>query len=47
MKAAVGNFAEAIANQRLALESKDDAATEREAGKKRLEMHEKKRPVRD
>ena len=45
--AEVGNFAEAIANQRRALDLSVYAATESEVGKKRLDMYQKKKPVRE
>jgi tetratricopeptide (TPR) repeat protein len=45
--AEVGNFLEAVANQRRALELKDYAETIGGVGKKRLEMYQMEKPVRD
>jgi tetratricopeptide (TPR) repeat protein len=45
--AEVGNFIEAAANQRRALELKDYAETEADAGKQRLKLYEMKMPYRD
>lgn len=45
--AEAGNFLEAVANQRRALELKDYSELEAEAGKKLLERYEAKKPARD